>query len=71
MPASKGRAKYGGMDVPDAKWLRELEAENAELKRRWAEVHLELHPLGRPEHGVPQSSTLPRCCAGALLPVHP
>ena len=29
----KWRAKYGGMDVPDAKRLRELEGENAKLKR--------------------------------------
>ena len=29
----KWRAKYGGMDVPDAKRLRELESENAELKK--------------------------------------
>lgn len=27
------RNKYGGMDVSDAKRLRELEAENAKLKR--------------------------------------
>jgi putative transposase len=29
----KWRAKYGGMDVPDARRLRELEGENAKLKR--------------------------------------
>ena len=29
----KWRAKYGGMDVSDAKRLKELEAENAKLKR--------------------------------------
>ena len=28
----KWRAKYGGMDVADAKRLRELESENAKLK---------------------------------------
>ena len=29
----KWRAKYGGMDVPDARRLRELEAENGKLKK--------------------------------------
>jgi putative transposase len=29
----KWRAKYGGMDVPDTKRLRELESENARLKK--------------------------------------
>lgn len=31
------RSKFGGMSVPDAKRLRELEAENARLKRLLAE----------------------------------
>ena len=33
----KWRAKYGGMDVPDAKRLRELEGENAKLKKLLAQ----------------------------------
>ena len=41
----KGRAKYGGMDVPDAKRLRELESENAKLKKLLAEAHLDIHAL--------------------------
>lgn len=41
----KWRAKYGGMDVPDAKRLRELEVENAKLKRLLAEAHLDMHAL--------------------------
>ena len=41
----KWRAKYGGMDVPDARRLRELEGENAKLKRLLAEAHLDLHAL--------------------------
>ena len=41
----KWRAKYGGMDVPDAKRLRELEAENGKLKRLLAEAHLDMHAL--------------------------
>jgi putative transposase len=39
----KWRAKYGGMDVPDAKRLRELEGENAKLKKLLAEAHLDIH----------------------------
>jgi putative transposase len=41
----KWRAKYGGMDVPDARRLRELEGENAKLKRLLAEAHLDMHAL--------------------------
>jgi putative transposase len=41
----KWRTKYGGMDVPDAKRLRELEGENAKLKRLLAEAHLDMHAL--------------------------
>ena len=31
----KWRANFGGMDVPDARKLRELESENAKLKSCW------------------------------------
>ncbi len=41
----KWRARFGGMDVPDAKRLRELEAENNKLKRLLAEAHLDMHAL--------------------------
>jgi putative transposase len=41
----KWRSKFGGMDVPDAKRLRELEAENAKLKKLLAEAHLDMHAL--------------------------
>jgi putative transposase len=41
----KWRAKFGGMDVPDAKKLRELEAENNKLKKLLAEAHLDIHAL--------------------------
>ena len=41
----KWRAKFGGMDVPDARRLRELEGENAKLKRLLAEAHLDMHAL--------------------------
>ena len=36
------RSKFGGMNVPDAKRLRELENENARLKKILAENMLEL-----------------------------
>jgi len=41
----KWRAKFGGMQATDAKRLRQLEAENAKLKRLLAEAHLDIHAL--------------------------
>ena len=41
----KWRAKYGGMQATNAKRLRELESENAKLKRLLAEAHLDMHAL--------------------------
>jgi putative transposase len=41
----KWRAKFGGMDVPDAKRLRELETENNKLKKLLAEAHLDIYAL--------------------------
>ena len=38
----KWRAKYGGMDVSDAKRLKALEDENAKLKKLLAEQMLDL-----------------------------
>ena len=35
------KAKFGGMEVSEAKRLRELEAENAKLKRLLAEAELD------------------------------
>ncbi len=35
------KAKYGGMSVPDAKRLKQLEDENARLKRLLAEAMLD------------------------------
>jgi putative transposase len=37
----KWRSKYGGATVTDVKRLRELEAENAKLKRMYADLALE------------------------------
>jgi putative transposase len=39
------RSKFGGMSVPDAKRLKELEAENARLKRLLAESILDTEAL--------------------------
>jgi putative transposase len=39
------RRRFGGMDVPDAKRLRELEAENAKLKKLLAEAMLDVDVL--------------------------
>jgi len=41
----KWRARFGGMDVSDAKRLKELEGENAKLKKLLAEAHLDMHAL--------------------------
>jgi putative transposase len=39
------KAKYGGMDISDAKKLRVLEAENAKLKKLLAEEMLDKQAL--------------------------
>lgn len=39
------RRRYGGMQVDEVKRLRELEAENARLKRLLAESHLEIDAI--------------------------
>ena len=41
----KWRAKYGGMDVSDAKKLKALEAENARLKKLLAEQMMDVSTL--------------------------
>lgn len=38
----KWKAKFGGMDVSDARKLRSLEAENARLKRLVADLSLDI-----------------------------
>ena len=35
------KSKYGGMEIPGTRRLRELEAENGKLKRLLAEAHLD------------------------------
>lgn len=39
------RSKFGGLQVSEAKRLRELEAENAKLKKLLAEAHLDVEAL--------------------------
>ena len=41
----KWRAKFGGMEAFDAKRLKDLESENAKLKKLLAEAHLDIHAL--------------------------
>ena len=41
----KWRAKFGGMEISDAKRLKELEGENGKLKKLLAEAHLDIHAL--------------------------
>ena len=41
----KWRAKYGGLDVPMMARLKELEAENARLKKMYAEERLKAEIL--------------------------
>jgi|TARA_R110001583_G_scaffold87108_2_gene227121 putative transposase len=41
----KWRAKYGGMDVSDAKKLKALEAENARLKKLLVEQMMDVSTL--------------------------
>ena len=37
----KWKAKFGGLDISDAKWLKALEDENAKLKKLLAETMLD------------------------------
>lgn len=39
------KSKYGGMEASDVKRLKELEEENAKLKKMFADVSLEIMPL--------------------------
>jgi putative transposase len=61
------KAKYGGMDVPDAKRLRTLEDENRKLKKLLAESMLDNAALGssRAFFQLPTRSRSPRAAATA------
>jgi putative transposase len=39
------RSKFGGMEASEGQRLRELETENAKLKRLLAEAHLDIHAI--------------------------
>ncbi|EXR50637.1 transposase family protein [Acinetobacter baumannii 1391434] len=39
------KSKYGGMEASDVKRMRELEEENAKLKKMFAELSLENHAM--------------------------
>jgi putative transposase len=39
------KSKYGGMEASDIKRLKELEAENGELKKMYADLSLELKAM--------------------------
>jgi len=39
------KAKYGGLEIKEVKRLKELEAENAKLKKMFAEVSMENYAL--------------------------
>jgi putative transposase len=41
----KWKSKYGGLDASDLKRLRELEGENSQLKRMYADLSLENNAL--------------------------
>ncbi|GAB5605076.1 hypothetical protein TK5_11560 [Sideroxyarcus sp. TK5] len=41
----KWRSKFGGMDVSEARRLRDLEGENNKLKKLLAEAHLDIEAL--------------------------
>lgn len=41
----KWKSKYGGLDASELKRMRELEEENAKLKRLFADVSLENHAM--------------------------
>ena len=41
----KWRAKFGGMDVSEARRLRDLEGENSKLKKLLAEARLDIEAL--------------------------
>jgi putative transposase len=50
----KWRSKYGGMDVALMRRLKELEAENARLKRMYAEERIKSDLRQEALEGIPQ-----------------
>jgi hypothetical protein len=54
----KWKARYGGLEVSDARRLRALEEENAKLKKLLAEAMLDSSSAGFAPHPVAASSLL-------------
>lgn len=50
------KSKYGGMEVSEAKRLRELETENAKLKRLPAEAELDKAAMKEVIEGMPDKA---------------
>src|SRR5919198_6395759 len=57
------RAQYGGLKADDVKRLKELEVENARLKRIVADKELQIEALKELGRGTGEPST-PPCCGG-------
>ena len=65
------KKKYGDMDLADAKRLKELEKENGELKKMWAESMLENRVFKEvnSKSGEPFAEKVSRrpCCGSAAV----
>ncbi|WP_435370771.1 IS3 family transposase [Hydrogenophaga intermedia] len=66
----KWRAKFGGMQVSEAQRLRELESENAKLKRLLAEAHLDMHALKSVLGGKALAPQVRREAVGRMVSEH-
>ncbi|MDP1684478.1 MAG: IS3 family transposase [Hydrogenophaga sp.] len=66
----KWRAKFGGMPVSEAQRLRELESENAKLKRLLAEAHLDMHALKSVLGVKPLAPQVRREAVGRMVSEH-
>ncbi|MBA4263372.1 MAG: IS3 family transposase [Comamonadaceae bacterium] len=66
----KWRAKFGGMQVSEAQRLRELESENAKLKRLLAEAHLDMHALKSVLGVKPLAPQVRREAVGRMVSEH-
>jgi putative transposase len=66
----KWRAKFGGMQVSEAQRLRELESENAKLKRLLAEAHLDMHALKSVSGGKALAPQARREAVGRMVSEH-
>ena len=58
-PITLWRSKFGGRSVPDAKRLKELEAENTRLKKLLAEPLLEIKATGEAPEKSSEHPSMP------------